>query len=377
MGRLDDLTWSDDPDDGEADTDLAAAEVGLRASRELEEGLWQADLIPLPVFIASEPAARPLLAVVVASGGVDPWIGDVMDAPAEISDVVNCVANALKGMLDDGHFPKTIELRHRAIVDVMAGPFQALGVEVRVNPSLAAVDAVAAPVLAALPGGQSRTTPFSRPGSWAAWKLSPDQCRRLFAAAARLYRSDVWDGMHDHSVFKAQRGKGPEWLCRLRGVDQPAGISIGALPGPDPAGDAASDLSLEEMLLQQFADLPAQINLSFVPRDVHPTSMLAEIDAAGWTVANSGAYPSLVPLYTPAGGITREQAEDLIAIMAGIPDFVELHPVELASRKARMDGATWTHPESGVTFAYHGGFEQFNRFVTEQLQNLLSDEPPE
>jgi hypothetical protein len=314
-----------------------------------------------------------VLAMVVAGGGVTPFLVPVNDGRSEIVDIADdissCILQMLEGEHQSKHRPHTIELRAGPVADLMTERFARFDIKVLAGSSLSAVDELMSEVMTYVAPDFPRVGPFiSRPGSWAAWGLSPERSGRLFAAAARLYRSDAWDGLPELSVLKVQRPGGAEYLCRLVGADDGRQFELGSLPGAD-AG-VALDASVEDLVQAVNVTVP-QLFLRFVHRDTRPPSMLRESDEAGWTVAEPAAYPDLVPVYTAAGGITVEQSEDLIAIAAALPDFVELHPVELTKRAFSGDGVRWVHPASGVSFQYHGGMRELGSVLGAQFRDFF------
>jgi len=100
------------------------------------------------------------------------------------------------------------------------------------------------------------------------------------------------------------------------------------------------------------------ISLSFDPGDAIRRPMRKEIARAGWEVAGPEAYPRLFTINTPAGGVRRRQAEDLLALLRAVPAFVAAHPGIGGGFAGVSD---WTDPATGVTLSlrpelvYRGG----------------------
>src|SRR5476649_1332390 len=82
--------------------------------------------------------------------------------------------------------------------------------------------------------------------------------------------------------------------------------------------------------------------------------MRREVKTAAWEVAGPTAYPMLIPMHTPAGGISSDQLKDLTTLLGAIPRFVE---PRTDLREEWITGTTairWPDPVSGATLVYDG-----------------------
>jgi hypothetical protein len=87
------------------------------------------------------------------------------------------------------------------------------------------------------------------------------------------------------------------------------------------------------------------ISLAFDPGSELPRPMRREVAAAGWEVAAADSYPYLMTINTPAGGVTKADAADLLAALEAVPAFLEAHGEEIeagASPLAFEHAATGT-----------------------------------
>src|SRR5690606_3127371 len=81
-----------------------------------------------------------------------------------------------------------------------------------------------------------------------------------------------------------------------------------------------------------------------------------EARRAGWEVATPEAFPSLLTVNTPGGGISRDDAGDLIAALRAIPDFVAHHERALDRERDAVEsgeGARYQHTATGSLIEWH------------------------
>jgi hypothetical protein len=94
----------------------------------------------------------------------------------------------------------------------------------------------------------------------------------------------------------------------------------------------------------------AVLSLTFDRRADLPPRMRKEILAAGWEVAGPDAYPSLIAINTPGGGVIAAQGADLAAALRAVPAFVNEFRDEL--RNWMGERLEWRDPETGVKLTF-------------------------
>ncbi|MGH7713223.1 MAG: hypothetical protein ACREOG_18175, partial [Gemmatimonadaceae bacterium] len=95
----------------------------------------------------------------------------------------------------------------------------------------------------------------------------------------------------------------------------------------------------------------AVLCVSFNPAGEVPARMRREIRNAKWEIAGPAAYPMLMALNTPGGGVQGPQLEVLVRLLAALPRFVAL-------RRKRAGGAGakkalhWKDKAAAVTLTF-------------------------
>jgi hypothetical protein len=187
----------------------------------------------------------------------------------------------------------------------------------------------------------------AEPETWAGWGLSPALVRDLFAAAAAFHRAAPWTIAGNEPPIRVARADGPEWSVVVMGA---AGEQYGLA-----CYASADDLDrlyhpTSPYAADAFLDLRGTVvSLTFVARKDLPRRMRDEIAAARWDVAGPNAYPTLMVLNTPGGGISTADAALLRDALRSIPHFVSGHAHAFADEAKVHDGISWTDPETGLT----------------------------
>jgi hypothetical protein len=71
------------------------------------------------------------------------------------------------------------------------------------------------------------------------------------------------------------------------------------------------------------------LSLVYAPGHELPRTMLREIATAGWEVAATDAYPVLIPIFTPGGGLPRDLVRRLTAVLRALAAFADAHGSQL------------------------------------------------
>lgn len=299
---------------------------------------WQADIVPVPIGLDNDPSSRPGVVLIVGGGLV--LHAYLLSRPsaepeamaAEIERQLAVAGEKLGGQpvrVEVGYPELAAELARRLAPDI--------SVEVGELEELRE----AASALRADMSGQERESSFvCSPTTWAGWGLAEQWSRSMHQAAAAFFRTAPWQHLWDSQVLELTAPSGDRWLACVMGKgDREFGL---ALYGDDEdlesmlEGDAQKDID---------ATTGPVISLLFWSGSELPREARKETSRAGWEIAGPDAYPSLLTLNTPGGGITRQNGEDFLACLRAVPEFVEDHQQQLAGYE-HIDG--WHHQSSGV-----------------------------
>jgi hypothetical protein len=310
---------------------------------------WEVDVVPLSGRIESDPASRPGVLLVLAAGFV--LHNHVLERPSpEPEPLAAILATGLKAAGERaGIFPSRVRVRHPEVVEMLR---QRLARELPDGPE-PAPEIVAGPLpmlddaafaLAESFSGHRHRFHLSCPNVWAGWDLPPELVEALFRAAAGFYRTTPWDVLGNLDAFEAATAAGRRWTVSVLGA-------AGEVFGLNLFSDSADLWRLSERDQETaFDDLAGQvIALHFLSGQEVGRAMVREAAAAGWEVADARGYPMLYTMSSPAGGLRRHDAEDLLAILGAIPRFLE-HQAR-AVEESRPVG-WWRDEPTGVELSY-------------------------
>jgi hypothetical protein len=88
-------------------------------------------------------------------------------------------------------------------------------------------------------------------------------------------------------------------------------------------------------------------------RSLSPRS-LREVRANDWEIAGPLAYPLVIPINTPGGGLSQAHILDLTDILGAIPHFVAAHRNPWDERRRTITAIEWTDDQSKATITYDG-----------------------
>lgn len=299
--------------------------------------VWEAAVVPVGASIDDSPAARPAVVLVVA--GDAPLHTDFLEQPSSEPDEVAAVlADAVVEAGEAvGALPLAVQARDAEVRGHLDLLLKERGVEVAEEGPMPGLTEIARSMLEHLTGGWP---PASNPDTWRAWGMSPARTSSLFAAAAAYYRARPWDTYGDHPPLLALMPSGRAWTLSVLGA---AGEIYGLALYSDPADYLVTmtmgpDRSWENYTGRVFS-------LLFGPRGELPRKMQREVAAAGWEVAAPEAYPLLMVLAGPGGGLAARDWDDLTQLLRAFPPYLE------AVREPRSGDipGMWTDVESGLT----------------------------
>ncbi|HEU4585010.1 MAG TPA: SEC-C metal-binding domain-containing protein [Gemmatimonadaceae bacterium] len=320
--------------------------------RDLDIGtVWQIDLAPIPTRFTDDPSARAAILIVFAND-VALHADISFHAPSEYDDIAKLFEAAIDASVEASHVqPTTVEVRFSEIASPLARRLEPRGIPVRIVDRMPRVQAAMIDMQRRVLGldlsresDPSLGLRMSSAGTWRGWGLPDDRIARLFSAAAAFYRAAPWSTVSAYTVFRCERPGGGSWDCVVLGD---AGMELGLglySRREDLARDIVGDASESELP----AAGGAALSLTFDDADSLGRAAVREIRSAGWEVAASDAYPVLLSIDTPGGGVTSSQFQDLEAVLVTIPAAVRQNHDVLTGEMEGSFPLVWTDPESGT-----------------------------
>lgn len=312
---------------------------------------WELVFAPLQISIDDSPAARPV-AIVVAAGRLALHVGLESSLGADAAALAGAALRAVDAARDaSGREPTRLTLRDAGVADLVRDALAPRGVTVHTSDSLPSADEAARSLRSFMAPGSNPDLPaVSHPETWAGWGLERALVGRLHAAAASYYRAAPWKELSDEEPLFTGAGDPPEWTAVVLGN---AGLTFGLALYRDPDDLFAQLDAPDGTVIPQPPGGPV-LSLTFGPADDLPLRQKRETLAARWEVAGPSAWPALVAIGTPGGGVTAGDVEALIERLESIPRFVKAHRTELG-RKVDTDWPIiWTDPVNGLPVELHG-----------------------
>jgi hypothetical protein len=147
--------------------------------------------------------------------------------------------------------------------------------------------------------------------------LSSEQVGRLFATVADYYRLAPWKELRDDLHLRMIVPGGGAWSLLLFHGEKAAATFFAS------AEDVEKQYMEGESLLDNIDLTGVAIHISFERKDKLPPTMAEEVRREKWEVAGPVAYPVMRVLWTPGGGITERQVEEIIESFRAIKRFVD------------------------------------------------------
>jgi hypothetical protein len=194
--------------------------------------------------------------------------------------------------------------------------------------------------------GKSFRLFLSRPETWAAWGLPEELVAVIFRHAAAFHRAAPWQKLANEDMLTASMPGGNRWTaCVLGAGGEEYGLNLYSEPD-----DLVAILDAWEPEAA-FREMQGRIiSLTFDARADLPKAMRRELAGSGWEIAGPQAHPQLVTINSPAGGLRRQDADDLAALLAAIPRFVAAMPPVLSVEDAF---AVWRDEPTGIELTCH------------------------
>jgi hypothetical protein len=321
------------------------------------QDVWQADVTPLAAHFGDDPSARPVAVIVVAGEFV--LHADITSHPsAEPALVASQLAAALEAAMDaTGRVPATVEVRYDVLATALRRTLATRRIKVRASFTLDLLDRAVADLdrHMGIPADAGLRTRISRPETWAGWGLDAGQIGRLFGACAAYYRAAPWEHIVNDDVIRAKVAGGSAWSASVMGN---AGELFGlAMYARAEDLDALLDGEPGEPAESMGRMRGAVLSLSFDHRDEVERRMRQEVRDSQWEVAGPSAWPGLLVMNTPGGGITAHQMEELIAVVRAIPRFAAKHEAVLAGSAVARFPLRWRDTENKVSLVFESSEE--------------------
>ncbi|MGH7467560.1 MAG: SEC-C metal-binding domain-containing protein [Longimicrobiales bacterium] len=318
---------------------------------------WQVEAVPVPIAIDNERDARPVAVLVVADGYLlhsrlrSRLGGEAADVAAALELGIGAAARQV------GAQPRAIELRHADVAESLRARLQARAVDVHVTESLPELQD-AALSLSRHVAGEATWPPACAAHSWAAWELPHALVKDLFAAAASYWRAAPWKIVTNLQAPRVaiHRFAIPSFhvwtACVLGNGGEEFGLAL---------------YSDERDLLRMWSTDDHEralgrvrgrvVTLTFDSSTRVPRAVLDDVARARWVVADRSAYPMLITVNTPGGGISQSDAQDLISLLDSVPRYVAEH--RLAFLREQRTGRpaerfVWRDARAEVAYEYDG-----------------------
>ncbi|MDP2958080.1 MAG: SEC-C metal-binding domain-containing protein [Longimicrobiales bacterium] len=301
-------------------------------------GYWEADLLPFPGVPGDRPGVSVVMSLVMADGFA--LRSDVFDHPgSEPAEVASALAEQIHAtMRTVGASPARVRVGDEEVAALLAPLLLQDGVGSVESGPLPQVAAAGRALFEHLNGEGSWPSGAVRE-TWRGWGRPGAEVAALFRAAAAFHRATPWKVVTSEQPVAAWMPGGRKWAMAVMG-----------------SGGEEFGLALYSQVSDYIAVLehdPSEVwerqegrvyGLVLGRRGDLPRAMQKEVAAAGWDVASPSAYPILVSLRSPAGGICRHDWADLVALLDALPRFLT-HGLGFSGRDAAA-----VDPVSGISF---------------------------
>jgi hypothetical protein len=316
------------------------------------EPTWDADVIPVMARFEDGKSPRPVMILVIA--------GDMIvyhNIRGRLRGGAEAVAHVLERAVaataqDTGFYPETIRVRQAAVAEALAPLLAPRQVRVETDET-EHLAAVAGEMIEAVTGVHL-WPPVCRPDTWGAWDLPPALIKDVFAAAAEFYRHAPWRVLSNLQAPRALLPSGHSWTCCVLGeARQEFGLAL-----YENASDMFDVVAFAPETDQPFAGIRGRLlSLTFNSGELAGEDAVREARLGRWDVAGPAAYPQLITVNTPGGGVTPEEIREVIILLDAVPRFARANRRSL--RREQQTGLPtkpidWRDESSGIVFRYAG-----------------------
>ncbi|MBZ0113520.1 MAG: SEC-C domain-containing protein, partial [Thermoanaerobaculia bacterium] len=227
---------------------------------------------------------------------------------ADAQEVATDLALCIRSALDAGASPPSeVCVRFESLVAPLMHSLADTGIQVVVSRTMEGLDQVV--VTLDREDGSFRDASFSPPASWADLDLPDVWIGQFYKAAASVQTAQLRRRFDEREAVEIKLAGRPAWWVSIGG-----GLE-----------DGTPEVHLYERrhdLLDALGRGSGPVNFGgkrivvhFVDRASLPAAMEREVDTAGWASVGSDVYPLLIPSRTLAGGLSAQDARDLLAIL--------------------------------------------------------------
>ncbi|MDP2958081.1 MAG: SEC-C domain-containing protein [Longimicrobiales bacterium] len=299
---------------------------------------WEADLLPFPEVPGDRPRATVVMSMVVAGGLT--LHSEAFDHPgSEPAEVASALAVQLRAAaLAVGATPARVRVGDEEVAALLAPLLREDGVRAVESGPLPQVAATGRSLFRRV-HGEEAWPPTGVHETWRRWGRPGAEVAALFRAAAAFYRAAPWKVAHGEHPIGAWMPSGRQWIIDLMG---PTGAEF----------VLALYSQMTDYLRVLEYDAPGTwerqkgrvYGMVFTHGGALRRPMHKEVSAAGWEVASPSAYPVLMSLRSPAGGICHQDWADLVALLNALPRFLADGMGLSSPATAAVD------PVSGISF---------------------------
>ncbi len=305
---------------------------------------WEADVVGLPGSISEQEKKR-MVATLVTAEDLALESDVVLVNSAEPEEVARLLKKALgKAAETVGAWPGQVRVRRKEVAEPLGFLLRDRGCRVEVSSVLPGLDEVARGLVSHVSGGPG-WPPVSTPETWAAWGLPTPLVKDLFRAYAAFFKAAPWRWLDDVPpiVVDWDDGTGP-WIASVMG----AGLGeFGLAVHSDPSD--FQDLLDRDQEARPFHSLRGWVvHLGYHHQSEIPRAMVKEVALRGWRVEDLSAYPYVIPILTPGGGLQRDLAHRLVRILNGVAAFADQH----GNRLRAPEAGAFIWSEEGLTLRY-------------------------
>lgn len=303
--------------------------------------VWEADVVPVPARIRNQQGKR-TVAALVAAEGVALTSDLLMASGAEVEEVARTLEKALaRAARKVGVWPPAVRVRRTEVAKELETLLRQRDCRVEARSRLEALDPLARSLAGHL-SGQDGWPLASVPETWAAWGLPLGLVADLFEAYAAYYRAAPWRFLDDVPPLAAEWEDGSGiWTASVMGAAL-GEFGLAVYSHPADFGDLLGSEEEDEphKALRGWA-----VHLSYSHRQDLPRTMVKEVAKAGWEVASVDAYPHILAIHTPGGGLQRDLVRRLSVLLRGVAGLVEKYGAQLRS----PEGGSFHWSGSGLT----------------------------
>lgn len=294
---------------------------------------WEVGLVPLPTTFEKDPDARPVAIMIVSGTGRPILMKLEANLPPRPELVGELVARQVESAASKHGVPERIVVQEPAIARALQARAPLSGASVSIQGKLPMVTLVATDMIRDLidPGGLPPGAAMS--ATWMGWGLSKALVAEMFRSAAALFRAAPWERYRDDHPIELVHPSGDRWAVSVLGAagDQ---FGLGFFLEPEDLDRVLSD---DDPRAAMGALRGTTLSLCFSHRDELRPASRKEVMRHGWEVASAGAYPELIVVNSPLGGVTEEQAEAMrcaIDAMARFAVAEQVRPTQRSGKRA-------------------------------------------